>query len=222
MPGLNQHELTRVDHVISIRRKVNRGTALFRDGESFAGLYAIRSGFFKACVQGKHGREQVTGFHMAGDVIGLDGIVNQHHAGEAVALEDAEACILPFERVAQLSREVPALQQLIHKMLSREIVRKREVIVLLGGMRVEQRLASFLWDMVQRLHRRGFSSSELVLRMTREEIGSNIGVQIETVCRTFTRLAEESIVEVNQRHVRILDTEALKDMARSRVYAAAN
>ena len=117
---------------------------------------------------------------------------------------------MPFDRIEELSREVTALQSHVHKIMSREIVREHGVMLLLGSMRAEERLAAFLLNLVQRLHARGFSQSELVLRMTREEIGSYLGLKLETVSRTFSKFVEEGMVEVKQRHVRILDTEALQ------------
>ena len=208
--GLNQDELDRIDNLVAVRRKVKRGDTLFRNGETFTALYAIRTGFFKTSITTEDGRDQVTGFQMAGEIIGLDGIVNDHHSCDAVALEDAEVCEMPFDRIEELSREVNALQRHVHKIMSREIVREHGVMLLLGSMRAEERLAAFLLNLVQRLHARGFSALELVLRMTREEIGSYLGLKLETVSRTFSKFVEDGIVEVKQRHIRILDTEALK------------
>lgn len=207
--GLSVDEIDRLDDVVANRRKVKRGTTLFRTGERFNSLYAIRTGFFKTCVAAEDGRDQVTGFQMAGEIIGLDGIVNDRHSCDAVALEDAEVCVMPFDRIEELSREINGLQRHVHKIMSREIVREHGVMLLLGSMRAEERLAAFLLNLVQRLHARGFSQSELILRMTREEIGSYLGLKLETVSRTFSKFAEDGIVEVKQRHVRILDTEAL-------------
>jgi CRP/FNR family transcriptional regulator len=210
--GLSQEELDRIDEVIGTRRKIKRGATLFRNGEKFTSLYAIRTGFFKTRIASEDGRDQVTGFQMAGEVVGLDGIVNDHHSCDAVALEDAEVCVMPFDRIEEISREVNALQRHVHKIMSREIVREHGVMLLLGSMRAEERLATFLLNLVQRLHARGFSQSELVLRMTREEIGSFLGLKLETISRTFSRFVEEGIVEVKQRHVHIVNTEALRDI----------
>ncbi len=208
--GLKPEELERIDQMVAVRRKVKRGTTLFRNGEVFTSLYAIRTGFFKTSIASEDGRDQVTGFQMAGEIIGLDGIVNDHHTCDAVALEDAEVCVMPFEQMETLSREVTALQHHLHKIMSREIVREHGVMLLLGSMRAEERLAAFLLNLVQRLHARGFSQSELILRMTREEIGSYLGLKLETVSRTFSKFVEDGIVEVKQRHVRIIDTDGLR------------
>lgn len=210
--GLNAAELLRIDEVVSQRKKIAKGESLFRNGDKFNALYAIRTGFFKTCVSSEDGRDQVTGFQMAGEIMGLDGIVSDHHTCDAIALEDAEVCVMPFEHIEELSLEINALQHHVHKIMSREIVREHGVMLLLGSMRAEERLAAFLLNLVQRLHARGFSQSELVLRMTREEIGSYLGLKLETVSRTFSKFAEEGIVEVKQRHVRILNAEALKNL----------
>ena len=210
--GLSPEELQRLDEVVATRRKIKRGGALFRNGEAFSSLFAIRTGFFKTCVSSEDGRDQVTGFQMAGEIIGLDGIVNDHHTCDAVALEDAEVCVMPFDRVGELSRQIGALQHHVHRIMSREIVREHGVMLLLGGMRAEERVAAFLLNLVQRLHARGFSRSELVLRMTREEIGSYLGLKLETVSRTFSKLAEDGVIEVRSRHLRILNADALHAM----------
>ncbi len=210
--GLSREELERIDDVVASRRTIKRGATLFRTGEKFTSLYAIRTGFFKTRVASEDGRDQVTGFQMAGEIIGLDGIVNDHHTCDAVALEDTEVCVMPFDRIEELSREVNALQRHVHKIMSREIVREHGVMLLLGSMRAEERLATFLLNLVQRLHARGFSQSELVLRMTREEIGSFLGLKLETVSRTFSKFVEEGIVEVKQRHIRLLNTNMLREI----------
>ncbi len=208
--GLKADELDKIDEVVAVRRKIKRGARLYSNGEKFASLFAIRTGFFKTCITTEDGRNQVTGFQMAGEIIGLDGIVKDHHTCDAVALEDAEVCVMPFDRIEELSREIISLQRHVHKIMSREIVREHGVMLLLGSMRAEERLAAFLLNLVQRLHARGFSQSELLLRMTREEIGSYLGLKLETVSRTFSKFVEDGIVEVKQRHVRILNTDALK------------
>ena len=209
---LNGSDMDKIDTLVATRRKIKRGDSLFSNGDRFDALYAIRTGFFKTRITTEDGRDQVTGFQMAGEIIGLDGIVGDRHSCDAVALEDAEVCEMPYGRIEELSREVPALQTHVHKIMSREIVREHGVMLLLGSMRAEERLAAFLLNLVQRLHARGFSRSELVLRMTREEIGSYLGLELETVSRTFSKFAEDGLIEVKHRHVRILDIEALRTL----------
>lgn len=204
--------------MVEKRRRVKQGEHLFSSGDVFTSLYAIRTGFFKTSVSSEDGREQVTGFQMAGEIIGMDGIVSDHHNCNAIALEDAEVCVMPFSDIENLSRELPALQRHVHKIMSREIVRENSVMMLLGNMRAEERLAAFLLNLVQRLHARGLSQSELVLRMTREEIGSYLGLKLETVSRAFSKFSDDGIIEVKQRYVKILSPDVLKKIFNSQTY----
>ncbi len=208
--GLEIADMKKLDEVVATRRQVKQGQRLFGNGDAFTSLYAIRTGFFKTCISNEDGREQVTGFQMAGEIIGLDGIVTDQHSCNAVALEDAEVCVMPFSNVEELSREFPVLQRHVHKVMSREIVRENGMMMMLGNMRAEERLAAFLLNLVQRLHARGFSQSEMILRMTREEIGSYLGLKLETISRTFSKLSDDGIIEVKQRYVKILAPDELK------------
>jgi CRP/FNR family transcriptional regulator len=220
--GLSSEEMQQLDALVTNRRRVRRGGTLFRTGDPFTSLYAVRSGFFKTSLTTADGRDQVTGFQMAGEILGLDGIVQDRHTCSAIALEDAEVCVLPFDRLEQLSREFSTLQHHVHRIMSREIVRDQGVMLLLGSMRAEERLAAFLLNLVQRLHARGFSKSEMILRMTREEIGSYLGMKLETVSRTFSRFQDEGIIEVKQRYVRILDAAALERIVNHGDHASAD
>jgi len=215
---LSPTDLDRIDEIVGTRRTVMRGDSLYHLGGTFSSLYAIRSGFFKTSLTLEDGREQVTGFQMAGEIIGLDGIVSDRHTCDAVAMENSEVCVMPFNQIEELSREVIALQHHVHKIMSREIVREHTVMMMLGSMRAEERLAAFLLNLTQRLHARGFSKSELVLRMTREEIGSYLGLKIETVSRTFSKFVEDGVLDVKQKNLRILKPDALQQL----VHAPAN
>jgi CRP/FNR family transcriptional regulator len=210
--GISDEQLTRLDTLVATRRTVPRGEPLFHSGDSFTSLYAVRTGFFKTCVASEDGREQVTGFQMAGELLGLDGIGTDRHTCDAVALEDSSVCIIPFHQLEDLSREVSDLQRQFHRIMSREIVRDHGVMLLLGSMRAEERLAAFLLNLTQRLRARGFSGSELVLRMTREEIGSYLGLKLETVSRAFSKFQDDGLLEVRQRQIRVLDHGALQKL----------
>ena len=213
--GFDQKDMHKLDEVVTTRKKIKQGELLFENGETFTSLYAIRTGFFKTSVASEDGREQVTGFQMAGEIIGLDGIVSDQHTCSAVALEDAEVCVMPFDHIEDLSREFPVLQKHVHKIMSREIVRENGMMMLLGNMSAEERLANFLVNLIQRLFARGQSQSEFILRMSREEIGSYLGLKLETVSRTFSKYSEEGIIEVKQRHIKILKPDALKQLVKS-------
>jgi len=211
--GLPVNELEKIDEQGFFRRIVRRGEHLYRSGQRFTALYAVRSGFFKTTVLLEEGRMHVTGFHMAGDVIGTDGIGTGVQASEAVALEDSEVCVLTFERLEQMSRVLPTLQRSLHRLLSREIVREQGVMALLGGMSAEARVAAFLLNLSYRLRARLYSGLEFNLRMSREDIGSYLGLKLETVSRTLSRFAEEGLLSVQNKLVRILDLERMHRLA---------
>lgn len=213
--GLSASDMERLDGLISTRKVVPRGESLFRASEPFHALYAVRTGFFKTCLSAEDGRMQVTGFQMAGELLGLDGIGSGHHTVDAQALEDSSVCVLPFTDLEHLAREFGALQMQLHKIMSREIVRDHGVMLLLGSMRAEERVAAFLLNLTQRLQARGYSASELVLRMTREEIGSYLGLKLETVSRTFSRFQDDGILDVKQRQITIKSPEALQRLVSS-------
>ncbi len=216
-PGtLCPEDMARVENVVYARRRVKRGEPLFSVGDEFHAIYAIRSGFFKTSVVDNEGREQVTGFHMAGELLGLDGLGSGSYSGTAEALEDSEVCVLPYALVERMAHEVPALGRHLHAVLAREIVRDHGVMMLLGSMRAEERLATFLINLSRRFVRRGYSSSDFHLRMTREELGSYLGLKLETVSRLFSTFQRDGLIEVNQKHVRILDIAGLEGLLAAR------
>ncbi len=210
--GLSNEELDQLDNLVNVRRKVKRGEALYRAGEVFDAIYAVRSGFFKSRVTYEDGRDQVTGFSMGGEILGMDGIGQGIHNCDAIALEDSEICSIPYARLEELSREVSGLQRHFHKMMSREIVRESGVMMLLGVMRAEERIAAFLLNLSQRLNARGYSPLEFHLRMTREELGSYLGLKLETVSRAFSKFHNDGLIEVEQKFVRIINIEGLKQV----------
>lgn len=208
--GLEPESVHLVDALVGRRIRLRKGEALFRAGEKFTSLYAVRSGSCKTVLPGEDGHDQIAGYHMPGDVIGTDGIGADSHDCEAVALEDMEVCGLPFNRVEELARQSHPFQRRLNRLLSQEITRERRVTMILGTMRADQRLATFLLDLAQRYQERGYSSVEFVLRMTREEIGSYLGLKLETVSRLFSRFHEEGLIQVHGRVVKLLDRVALK------------
>lgn len=208
-------EMQRLDALTSLKRAFRRGEYLYRSGERLHALYAIRTGFFKTQVLHEDGREQVTGFQMPGEIIGLDAICSDAHTCDAVALEDSEICEIPFERLEELSREIPGLQRHLHKIMSREIVRDQGIMMLLGSMRAEERLAAFLLNLSQRFSARGYSPNAFHLRMTRQEIGSYLGLKLETVSRTLSHFHEHGLLNVKVREVEIMDMLRLRSFVGS-------
>ena len=189
---------------------MHKGDTLFRAGDRFASLYAIRSGSCKTVSLTEDGHDQVSGYHMAGEILGTDGIGTDRYSSQAVALEDTEVCVLPFGRLEAFGRQHVRFQHNLHRLLSREISRESKVMLLLGTMLAERRLAVFLLDLSERYRARGYSSCEFVLRMTREEIGSYLGLKLETVSRLFSRFQREGLLQVQGRIVKLLDRASLK------------
>ena len=205
-------EVKQFDALLTHRTKLKKQDILYRGGERFKALYAVQFGSLKTVVLAEDGREQVIGYHMLGDIIGFDGIDNNQHQAGAIALEDTEICALPFDSMTNLARSIPALQQNLHRMLSTELSRAQSAMLMLGSMPAAERVAIFLLNLADRYHRRGYSSTEYVLRMTREEIGSYLGLKLETVSRQFTRFHQEGLIHVQGRSVKLLNTIALKQI----------
>ena len=214
--GLSGEDLKAVDAAVGNRTRPKKGDSLYRAGHAFAALYAVRLGTLKATVLAEDGREQVAGYHLQGDIIGLDGLGTDRHGCGAVALEDSEVCTIPFEHLEELARDLPPLQRNLHQFLAREISRDHSVMLLLGSMRAEERLASFLLNLSERYRSRGYSSTEFVLRMTREEIGSYLGLKLETVSRLFSRFQDEGLLKVGGRNVKLTDVAALRRLVGQR------
>jgi CRP/FNR family transcriptional regulator, anaerobic regulatory protein len=207
---LSSAEMAQLESIATLKRGYGRGDYLYRCGAPFRSLYAIRSGFFKTQVLHEDGREQVTGFQMVGEIIGMDAISSDSHNCDAVALEESEVCELPFEQLEALGRKLPTLQRYLHKIMSREIVREHGIMLLLGSMRAEQRLAAFLLNLSQRFAARGYSPLVFQLRMTRQEIGNYLGMKLETVSRTLSQFQEAGLIKVRNKAVRILDMKGMQ------------
>jgi CRP/FNR family transcriptional regulator len=211
--GLTRAELELIDdRLILARRKLAQGETLFRAGDRFDSLYSVWTGFFKTVVSSSLGREQVTGFQMGGELLGFDGMDTGRHEVDAIALEDSQVCQIPFKEMEALGHEVPSLQSQLNKMMSREIGRESRMMLLLGTMYAEERVASFLLDLTHRLHARGFSASSLLLRMSREEIGSFLGLKLETVSRTFSKFQANGLLCVQQKQIQITDPVGLQQL----------
>jgi CRP/FNR family transcriptional regulator len=214
--GLTPEELAQIDTLVRSRRRVRKGETLYDAGDGFTGLFALWVGSTKTIVMAEDGREQVTGYQLPGDLLGLDGVGTDRYRSRAVALEDTEVCVMPFERLEMLAHRVPALDANLHRLLSREVSREQSVMLLLGSMRAEERLAAFLLDLSERYRRLGYSAKSYVLRMTREEIGSYLGLKLETVSRLFSRLQQEGVIRVQGREVTLLDAAALRQLCSTR------
>ena len=208
--GLDEHAIHKLDHLIHVRMRVRRKESLYRSGDRFTALYAIRIGTFKTTVLAEDGREQVVGYHMAGDLMGVDGIGEDCMTGEAMALEDSEVCVLPWSELDRLAAEIPGLRHNVLRVTSRNASQAWTMLLMLGSRTAGERLALFLLDVAHRQHTRGYSSREFVLRMTREEIASYLGLKLETVSRLFSSLQERGFLQVQGRAIKLLDAEGLR------------
>jgi CRP/FNR family transcriptional regulator, anaerobic regulatory protein len=215
--GLGGTEMEQLDSLKFARRVVKTGDTLYREGDKFRFIYAVRSGTFKSSLMLADGREQVSGFHMAGELMGLDGLAQGNHASTAIALEDTEVCAIPYAHLNELSSANSNMQHVVTRLMSREIVREHSLMMLLGSMNAEERLAAFLLNLSQRLKARGWSANEFHLRMSRAEIGSYLGMKLETVSRTFSAFQHQCLLDVDKRHIRILDLAGLTRAFETRI-----
>lgn len=208
--GVPAADLEKVQGIVYVRRTVKRGEPLFTAGDECDAVYAVWQGFFKTILVSGDGRAQVTGFFMAGDLLGMDGMGSGRHSDTAIALEDSQVCVMPYVLIEPVAREVPALQRGLHAALSGEIAHNQRAMMVLGSMRAGERMANFLLGLSRRLLRSGLSGRDLQLRMTRGDIGSYLGLSLETVSRLLSIFQRNGLVRVQQKHVQILDVGGLE------------
>ena len=206
LSGMASHAEDRMDSpMFGRRRMIRAGQWLYRQGEPFKYVYQVRSGNLKSSLTTARGLARVSAFHMTGELIGLDGVAEGRHASSVTALEDAEVCAVSYALLTELALGNAQLQRTLMQHMSREIVRELRMQLLLGSMTAQDRLANFLLNLSQRLSARGYSPSDFHIRMTRADIGSYLGLTLETVSRTFSALQKMCLLEVEQRHIRITD-----------------
>ena len=203
-------DTARVVSLMVGRRKIRQGESLFRQRDHFQHLYAVQSGSFKSTLALVDGGEQVSDFHMTGELLGLDGVAEGLHASSATALEDSEISTLSYTHLSELCcANTGGMQSAVMRLISREVVRSNSHVVMLGSLNSAQRLAAFLLNQSQRLSARGYSAIEFNLKMTRGEIGSFLGMTLETVSRTFTELQQQRLLAVDRRHIVISNLDGL-------------
>jgi len=211
--GLSHEELIKVDALVKERITLKKGDVLYRHGSPMSSVYSVRFGTLKTEHCLSDGRSQIIGFHLPGEILGLDAIGDGYHQSDAIALEDSEACIIHFTEFESLASQIPTLQNQFHRILSRELTQDQRHLLSLGSLRAEERLAGFLLNLSERLTARGYTNHEFDLRMSREEMGSYLGIQIETVSRMLSRFAEAGLIQVKQRHVKLIDITGLYELA---------
>ena len=211
--GLSETDMARLDQVIGRRRRVAAGERLYQADAPFRSLYAIRFGHLKTVQVNASGGQQVTGFQMAGELLGMDAISSERHQCDAVALEDSEVCEIPFDALQGLFAQVPNLLRHFHRIMSAEITREQDVMLLLGNMRAEQRFAVFLTNLAARYAARGYSATAFQLRMSREDIGNYLGLTIESISRLLARFKKLGLLRVEKRGVTLLNPARLRALA---------
>lgn len=209
--GIAADKICDLDELTRLKRRVPKGTALYRAGDAFESLYAVRSGAFKSVGLSRNGIEKVTGLHLPGELMGLDAISTKQHGYDAVAVEDSEVCVIPYARLTALALRIPDLQGQLLRILSGDISRDEGLMLLLGAMDAEQRIAAFLLSLSRRYNRLGYSESRFSLRMTREDIGSYLGLTLETVSRVFSRLQRERVLSSHHRDVELHNVALMRE-----------
>jgi CRP/FNR family transcriptional regulator len=209
LPCTTGNDAARLIGLMGGRRKLRQGECLYRNGEPFRYLYGIHSGSFKSALSLADGCEQVSNFHMNGEFLGLDGVAESLHASTATALEDSEVYSLSYAHLGEICATAGGMQSTVMRLISREFVRSNVHMAVLGSLNSAQRMASFLLLQSQQQHARGYSAVEFHLKMTRGEIGSFLGMTLETVSRTLTELQLQRLVKVDRRHIVIFSLDAL-------------
>jgi len=212
--SVDKEEINIINELVTDRPHLKKSDYLFHSGDKFQSLYALKSGAIKTYGSTRDGREQITGFHFAGELIGLDAIGNKMHNCNAVALEKTVVCELPYKNIENMSLQVPSIQQEITRLMSLEISNDEEMLMAIGSMRAEQRVACFLFSLYRRLTLTNKEKSTFRLPMTREEIGNYLGLSLETVSRRMSSLHEEGVIDVENRLIKLKDIDRLQVLCR--------
>jgi CRP/FNR family transcriptional regulator len=210
--GVGQGVLEKLEDIVKRSSPLQKGEVLFRAGDKFKGIYAVRSGLVKVFATADDGEEQIIGFFLPGEMLGLDAIATQVHACNAVALETSTYCAIPFTELSEICKEIPELQDQLFRIMSRELSVENQMLLTLGKKNSEEKVATFLLTISTRYHDLGFSANEFKLTMSRQEIGNYLGITFETVSRVLGRLQRNGIIKVNRKAIKILDMVALKNL----------
>ena len=211
--GISPNDLELLENIISRKRPVHRGDVLYQAGHPLNCLFAVRAGCIKTFIITDDGEEQITGFHLPGELLGLDAIIHDVHPCTAVALETTSVCEIPFDQLEELASHTPSLQHQLFRIMSRELQSDEQLMLLLGKRASDARVAAFLLNLSDRFGQRGFSRREFNLSMSRIDISNYLGLAVETVSRMFSRFQTDGLVEIDRRLVTILDVDALQEIA---------
>ena len=210
--GLAEPDLSSLEKIIKRTRSLKKGDFLYRVGDHLEGLYAVRTGSVKTSEITREGHIQITGFHLPGELLGIDAISTDQHPCDAVALESTVVCEIPLDDLEALAREIPSLQKQLLRVMSREIVQDETLLLMLGKMNADARLAACLLNLSDRFKRLGFSDTVFKLTMSRQDLGDYLGLALETVSRLFTRFQEQGYIKVEGRQLELLDINGLRTL----------
>ncbi len=211
--SLGVDQLDQIDEVVQRNKPLQKGERLYRAGEEFSAIYAVRAGCVKSVHISEEGEEQITGFFLPGEILGLDGLHDNLYSNTAIALETSAICEIPFNKLEGLSQQIPSLQRHYFKLMSREINNEQKLIALLSRGSAEQKIAALLLSISSRCHFRQLSATEFVLPMSRTDMGNYLGLTIETVSRVFSRFQKDGIIASNRRLITLLNMDAIKRLA---------
>jgi len=211
--ALESEDVVQLDEIIQRGKPLQKNQHLYREGDNFESVYAVRSGTLKAYKTTDDGREQVTGFYFPGEILGMDGISNNVHASSALALETAAICEIPFTSLEKLSTSMPALQRHFFQLMSHEITEDQQLITLLSKNSADERVAALILSISTRNARRKLSATQFRLPMSRVDIGNYLGLTVETVSRVLGRMQKMELLRVDNKEIEILDAQGLRNMA---------
>ncbi len=210
--GLEGPDMEKLDSIIRHQPPLHPGQHLFRAGDGGQSLYAVRSGSLKTYCTTKNGDEQVLGFTLPGEIVGLDGMSDGHYASNSIALETSSVCQLPYSQLDELCAEIPSLHRQMMRVVGKEVSSDHRMLLLLGKRSADERLAAFLLSLSLRYKMRGLSATELNLPMSRQDIGNYLGLAIETVSRLFANFQDQDLLRVNRRQITLLNVARLEEM----------
>lgn len=208
-----ESEIEHLDSIIQRGKPIQENELLYQAGDSFNCIYALRSGCLKSYTIAPDGTEQITGFHLPGELVGLDALCDNRHNSYAEALQTSMVCAMPYEHLQSLADQIPTLQAQLVRVMSRGLREDQELMLLLGKKSSEERFAAFIINLASRYHRRGFASKQFRLPMQRRDISNYLGLALETVSRLIAKLQKNGLVSVQNREVEILDPKELSRLA---------
>jgi CRP/FNR family transcriptional regulator len=210
--GMNSDDLDKLDTVVEQHKPIHKNDFLFREGDTSTSVYAVRSGSIKIIVESPNGDEQIVGFHLPGELLGLDGFMNGKHTCTAIALETTSVCAIPLEKLEGLCTAVPSLHHQMHRIMGKEVTEEHKMLLMLGKMNAEEKVATFLLSISRRMEERHWKATEFVLSMPRQDIANYLGLAVETVSRLFAHYQEEGVIQVDRRRISILNMQRLKEI----------